>query len=103
VRRANPALPPWARVLECMIESSQEPWDETLRKDDLVSIRGEQPVAFEELFYPFLRHAREALQKETGASYSLLAEAAHRQWERSLLLSWERMTGDTLDLEFTGF
>jgi len=103
VRRTNLELPPWARFLRLMIESSQEPWDETLLKNDLASIRGEQPVAFEELFYPFLRLAREALRKEAGAAYSLLAEAAHRQWERSLLLSWEAIAGETLDLKFTGF
>jgi type 2 lantibiotic biosynthesis protein LanM len=105
VRRANPAgeLPPWARLLRHMIESSQEPLDETLVKNDLASIRGERPVAFEELLHPFLRLARETLRKEAGAAYSLLAEAAHRQWERSLLLSWEAIAAESLDLEFTGF
>jgi type 2 lantibiotic biosynthesis protein LanM len=101
VRRVNPALPPWAQVLGPMIESSQASWDEM--KNDLASIRAEQPVAFEEFFYPFLRLARKTLQKETGAAYSLLAEAAHRQWERSLLLSWEMIAAETLDLEFTRF
>ena len=96
-------LPPWARWLRPMIESSQEAWDESLLKNDLASIRGEQPAAFEELFYPFLRLAREALQKEAGAAYSLLAEAAHRQWERWLLRSLEAIAASTLDLEFTGF
>jgi len=103
VRRANPEMPLWARLLGCMIESSQEPWDETLLKNDLASIRGEQPVAFEELLYPFLRLARKTLQKESAAAYALLAEAAHRQWERSLLISWEAIAGATLDLEFTWF
>ena len=101
VRRANLELPPWARLLEQMIESSREPWDE--KKNDLAAIRGEKPVAFEELFHPFLRLARETLQKESGAAYSLLAEAAHRQWEWSLLLSWEVIARETLDLEFTDF
>jgi type 2 lantibiotic biosynthesis protein LanM len=105
VRRANSAekMPPWARWLRPMIESSQEAWDESPLKNDLGSIRGKQPVAFEELFYPFLRRARETLQKEAGAAYSLLAQEAHRQWERSLLLSLEAIAGETLDLEFTGF
>jgi len=105
VRRANPVgeLPPWARLLGCMIESSQEHWDETLLKNDLASIREEKPIAFEELLHPFLRLARETLRKENEAAYSLLAEAAHRQWERSLLLSWEAIAAETLDLEFTGF
>jgi len=105
VRWANPKrkLPSWAQFLGHMIESSRKPWDESLLKNDLASVRGEQPVAFEELFYPFLRLARETLRKESGAAYSLLAEAAHRQWERSLLLSWEAIAGDTLDLEFTDF
>ena len=40
VRRANPELPAWARVLGPMIEWSREPWDEM--KNDLASIRGEQ-------------------------------------------------------------
>jgi lantibiotic modifying enzyme len=86
-----------------MIESSREPRDESLQENDLASIRGEQPVAFEELLYPFLRLARETLRKETGAAYSLLAEALHRQWERSLLLSLDAMATATLDLGFTGF
>ena len=103
VGRANPELPSWARLLEQIIESSREPWDEALVKNDLAAIRGEQPVAFEELFHPFLRLARERLRKETGAAYSLLVEAAHRQWERSLLASWEGIAGETLDLEFTRF
>ena len=103
VRRVNPELPLWAPLLRQMIESSQEPWDEALRKKDLASIRAEQPVAFEEVFYSFLRLARETLRKESGAAYSLLAEAAHRQWERSLLLSWEKIAAETLDLEFTRF
>jgi type 2 lantibiotic biosynthesis protein LanM len=105
VRRANPVgeLPRWAGLLRHMIESSQESWDETLVKNDLASIRGEALVSFEELFYPFLRLARETLRKESGSAYSLLAEAAHRQWERSLLLSWEAMAAETLDLEFTRF
>ena len=103
VRRANLELPSWARLLEQMIESTREPWDEALLKNDLASIRGEQPVAFEELFHPFLRLARETLRKETGAAYSLLAEAAHRQWEESLLLSLEAIAAETLDLEFTRF
>jgi len=83
VRRANSAekMPPWARWLRPMIESSQEAWDESPLKNDLGSIRGKQPVAFEELFYPFLRSARETLQNEAGAAYSLLAQEAHRQWE----------------------
>ena len=33
VRRANPELPSWARLLEQMIESSREPWDEALREE----------------------------------------------------------------------
>ncbi len=86
-----------------MIESTREPWDEALVKKDLASIRGEQPVAFEELFHPFLRLARETLRKESGQAYSLLAETAHRQWERFLLASWEAIAAETLDLEFTGF
>jgi type 2 lantibiotic biosynthesis protein LanM len=103
VRWANPELPSWARLLEQMIESTGEPWDDTLVKNDLASIRGEQPIAFEELFHPFLRLARETLRKGTGAAFSLLAEAAHRQWEKSLLLSLEAIAGETLDLEFTRF
>src|SRR5271157_4471905 len=105
VRKANPVgeMPPWAGWLRLMIESSREPRDESLQKNDLASIRREQPVAFEELFYPFLRLARETLRKESGAAYSLVAEAAHRQWERSLLLSLDAMAAATLDLEFTGF
>ena len=103
VRQINPELPPWVRLLVCMIQSSQEPCDDTLLKNDLSSIRGEQPVAFEELFYPFLRLAREALQKGTEGAYCLLAEAAHRQWEQSLLVSWGEIAAETLDLEFTGF
>ncbi len=104
VRRANPVgeVPSWARVLACMIASSREPWDETALRNDLVSIRGAGPVAFEEFLYPFLRLARETLQNEAGAAYSLLAGAAHRQWERSLLVSWEKIAAETLDLEFTG-
>jgi len=50
----------------------------------------DQPVGCQELFYPFLRLARETLQKETGTAYSLLAESTHRQWGRSLLLSGRR-------------
>jgi type 2 lantibiotic biosynthesis protein LanM len=105
VRRANPVgeLPPWARLLRRMVESSQETWDETLLNNDLASIRGEQPVAFEELLHPFLRLARETLRKETGAAYSLLADTAHRKLERSLLHSCETIAVGTLDLEFTGF
>ncbi len=103
VRRANPELPSWARLLEQMIESSREPWDEALVKNDLASLRGEQPVAFEELFHPFLRLARETLRKESGQAYSLLVEAAHRQWEKSLLLSLEAIAAETLDHEFTDF
>ncbi len=101
--RANPELPSWARVLEQMIGSTREPGDEALVKNDLASIRGDQPVAFEELFHLFLRLARETLRKETGAAYSLLAEAAHRQWEKSLLLSLEAIAGETVNLEFTRF
>ena len=103
VRRVNPELPSWAQLLGRMIESSQQPGDETLRKNDLASIRGEKPVAFEEFLYPFLRLARETLQKGSGAAYSLLAEAAHRRWERSLLNWWESTAGETLYLEFTRF
>jgi type 2 lantibiotic biosynthesis protein LanM len=104
-RRATPfaELPPWARLLRHMIEWSQEPWDETLLKNDLAPNRGEQPVAFEEFLYPFLRLARKTLENESGAAYSLLLEAAHRRLERSLLLSWEAMAGGALDLEFTAF
>jgi type 2 lantibiotic biosynthesis protein LanM len=101
VRRVNPELPPWARLLRPMIESSQVAWDEM--KNERASIRGEQPVAFEELLHPFLRLARETLRKESGAAYSLLTEVARRQWERSLLLSWEAIAAETLYLEFTGF
>ena len=103
VRHASPKLPPWARVLSQMIESSHQPWDDTLLTNDLASIRAEQAVAFEEFLYPFLRVAREMLRKEAGNAYSLLAEAAHRQWERSLLRSWERIAGETLYLEFSRF
>jgi type 2 lantibiotic biosynthesis protein LanM len=88
-------------VLGPMIESSREPWDEL--KNDLASIRGEQPVAFEEFLYPFLRLARKNLREESGAACSLLSEAAHRQWEQSLLLSLEAIATTTLDLEFTLF
>src|SRR5580658_3090506 len=69
VRRVNSELPPWARVLGPMIESSREPWDDL--KNDLASIRGEQPVAFEEFLYPFLWLARENLRKESRAACSL--------------------------------
>jgi type 2 lantibiotic biosynthesis protein LanM len=103
VRRANSELPSWARLLEQMIESSWDPWDEALVKNELAAIRGEEPVAFEELFHPFLRLAQETLRKESGQAYSLLAEAAHRQWVRSLLASWEGIAGETLDHKFTDF
>ena len=101
VRRANSELPPWAGVLREVIEFSREPADRM--KSDLASIRGEQSVAFEEFLYPFLHLARKTLHKESGVAYSLLADAAHRQWERSLLLAWEVITAETLDLEFTRF
>jgi type 2 lantibiotic biosynthesis protein LanM len=103
VRWANPGqeMPPWARWLRPMIESSQQPWDEM--KNDLASIRGEQPIAFEELLYSFLRLARERLRKESEAAYSLLAKAAHRQLEGALLLSLGAIAAGTLDLEFTTF
>jgi len=101
VRRANSEFPPWARVLREMIEFSREPSDEM--KNDLASIRGERAIAFEEFLYPFLHLARKTLHKRSGAAYSLLADAAHRQWERSLLLTWEAITAETLDLEFTRF
>jgi len=101
VRRTNPELPPWAPVLERMIASSREPWDEM--KNDLASIRGDQPVAFEEFLYPFLRLARKNLREQSEAAYSLLSEAAHRQWELSLLFSLEAIAATTLDLEFTLF
>jgi len=52
----------------------------TSPKNERASIRGEQPVAFEELLHPFLRLARETLRKESGAAYSLLTEVARRQW-----------------------
>jgi len=103
VRRVNPELPPWARLLEQMIESTGEPRDEGLANNDLAAIRGEQPVAFEEHFHPFLQLARETLRKESGQAYLLLAEAAHRQWEKSLLLSLSAIAGETLDHEFTDF
>jgi type 2 lantibiotic biosynthesis protein LanM len=105
VRWAKPVgdMPSWARLLAQMIGSTREPGDDAHLKNDLASIRGEQPVAFEELFHPFLRLARETLRKETGAAYSLLAEAAHRQWERSLLVSWESIATETLYLEFMRF
>jgi len=101
VRRLNSELPPWARVLQEMIEFSREPSDGM--KSDLASIRGERAIAFEEFLYPFLHLARKTLHKESGAAYSLLADAAHRQWERSLLLAWEAITAEALDLEFTRF
>jgi type 2 lantibiotic biosynthesis protein LanM len=103
VRRANSKgkMPPWARWLPPIIASSQAPSDEMMY--DLSSIRGEQPVAFEEFFYPLLRLARETLRKECGAACALLAEAAHRQWERSLLLYLRSIAGETLDHEFAQF
>jgi type 2 lantibiotic biosynthesis protein LanM len=103
VRRASFELPYWARLLGQMIESTGEAWDKALVNNDLGSIRGERPVAFEGLFHPFLRLAREALRKESGQAYSLLAYAAHRQWEKSLLLSLEAIARETLDHEFTDF
>ena len=101
VRRADSELPPWAQLLGQMIQASQESGREIT--SDLASMRGERPVAFEELLHPFLRLARENLRRESGTAYSLLADAAHRQWERSLLLSWQAIAGETLDLEFTRF
>jgi type 2 lantibiotic biosynthesis protein LanM len=103
VRRTSLEMPPWARLLEQMVESTRQPWDEALVNNDLTAIRWEQPVGFEELFYPFLRHARETLQHESGAAYSLLAEVAHRQWELCLLLSLDEIAAETLGLEFTQF
>jgi type 2 lantibiotic biosynthesis protein LanM len=100
---ASPELPHWARVLARMIESAQEGCSDGLRQNDLVSIRADKPVGFEEIYYPFLRLARETLRKESGTAYSLVAEAAHRQWERSLLRSWQAIASETLDLEFTRF
>ena len=104
VRRANPELPSWARLLEQMIESSGEPWDETLVKNDLaLHSGGACPLPLKSFFIPSSGSPEKLLRKETGAAYSLLAEAAHRQWEKSLLLSWEAIAGETLDLEFTRF
>jgi type 2 lantibiotic biosynthesis protein LanM len=86
-----------------MIESAHEGCDDVLRKNDLASIRAAQPVAFEEIYYPFLRLARETLREKAGTAYSSLEEPAHRQWERSLLLSWDDLARETLDLEFSEF
>ena len=103
VRRANSELPNWAQVLARMLESAWQGCDDSLRQSDLVSIRGDQPVGFEEIYYPFLRLARETLRKQSGTAYSGVAETAHRQWERSLLRSWDQIAKETLDLEFTRF
>ena len=102
-RRTSFESPCWARLLGQMIECTEKPWDKALVNNDLASIRGERPVAFEGLFHPFLQLAREMLRKESGQAYFLLAEAAHRQCEKSLLLSLEAIARETLDHEFTDF
>lgn len=103
VRRANPdqELPPWAALLSKMIAFSGNTWQEM--QADLASIREEQPVAFEEVFYPFLRLARENIQEQAGNAYFQVAESAHRQWERGLLSSWASIAASTLEYEFSLF
>ncbi len=101
VHKVNREIPHWARWLRPMIESSQGNWDEM--KNGLAAIRGNEPAGFEELFYPFLLLARDTLQEKSGTAYSLLADAAHRRWERSLIISLEVITAETLDLEFNDF
>ena len=48
VRRTTSELPTLVlRLLRCMVECSQAPWNDSERKNDLAGIRGKQPAAFE--------------------------------------------------------
>jgi type 2 lantibiotic biosynthesis protein LanM len=102
-RRGNPELPSWAESLRRMVEESSLAGGDAFLKTDLAAIRGKKTIAFEEFHYPFLQLAREMVWKRAGAAYFLLAEAAHRQWERSLLSALEDIAAETLGHEFTEF
>jgi type 2 lantibiotic biosynthesis protein LanM len=63
----------------------------------------EQPLAFEELFVPFVDVASQKLAAQTGAHYNLFSEKAHADLERSLLQRLSLLSSQSLELEFSIF
>lgn len=101
VRLATEELPPpWIHILaSCMKAAKDYPLN--LGANPQHFLADSEPLAFEELFVPFIHVARTELSRTTGKAYEQLSEAAHADFERSLLRRISALAQETVQLEYT--
>jgi len=102
----NQYLPAWAETLNEGIKATALISGETLEKGDLEENRfvdTQEPLPFEEAFFPFVYVARQKLIASANSSYHLLSKEAHANLERSLLRWLAFISSRSMELEFSVF
>ena len=102
----NNILPSWCKTLKQVIEiSSGLSFDKIKNtiEDGSKILDAQNPVAFQEIFVPFVYVARDQVSVHTQSSYHLLSRQAHVSLERSLLKRLSSICESTLELEFAIF
>jgi len=100
VSLAEQPLPSWAHLLnEVMDVNATATENPEVRR----SLFAEEPVAFEEIFLPFLAVAQTTLRTQVGDYYYHLTNEAHTRLEQILLARLVYPCSQSLELEFSLF
>ena len=99
-------LPPWSMILNEVLQKMPA-FQQAVLEPKLSSkyefLNKDAPIPFEELFLPFINVAREKITAATFGKYSLLANKARANFERSLLQKLSRIGSRVLMVEFRTF
>ncbi|MBW4508806.1 MAG: type 2 lantipeptide synthetase LanM family protein [Scytonematopsis contorta HA4267-MV1] len=93
------SLPDWAEILKDVLEAT--PNEYTTENDRCLDLQ--EPLPFEELFLPFIKVAREKLQKLAASHYYLCSDLAHKDLERDLLENLSLLCSQVLGIRFQVF
>jgi type 2 lantibiotic biosynthesis protein LanM len=101
--KENYKLPKWAKLLDECLETISSFNKEKIEQELLEGKRyldSKQPIAFEEVFIPFIHVATRDLRDKIGSYYDLLSDSAHASLERSLLWWLSEVCQRVLEREF---
>ncbi len=93
-------LPAWTDVLNESVKAAAIAFKE---QTEYGCLSPKEPIAFEELFLPFVYVARQKLMALTGNNYHLISELAQAKLERALLSSLARLSAHPTKLKFSSF
>ncbi|MEH2323611.1 MAG: type 2 lanthipeptide synthetase LanM family protein [Nostoc sp.] len=91
-------LPAWTDVLNQSVKAAIASKQQTYG-----CLSPKEPIAFEELFLPFVYVARQKLVVQTGNNYHLISELAQAKLERALLSSLAHLSAHPTELKFSSF